>query len=116
MNVTDVINLTPHNINIMDDDNRVILIVEPEEQTARIAATTGRVGTINHSGEVDIPVSESQFGEPVNLPNPINGAIFIVSRLLVAALPDRTDLYFPNEIVRDDRGVVLGCKSLSRSA
>ena len=56
MNVTDVINLTPHNINIMDDDNRIILIIEPEEQVARIAATTGRVGIINHSGEVEIPV------------------------------------------------------------
>ena len=37
---------------------------------------------------------------------------YIVSQLVKSALPNRSDLLVPAEMVRDEKGVILGCKSL----
>ena len=42
------------------------------------------------------------------------GVFYIVSQLVKNALPDRTDLLVPAEVVRDGNGNIIGCKSLGR--
>ena len=37
---------------------------------------------------------------------------YIVSQLVKSALPNRSDLLVPAEMVRDEKGAILGCKSL----
>ena len=37
---------------------------------------------------------------------------YIVSQLVKSALPNRSDLLVPAEMVRDEKGMIIGCKSL----
>ena len=59
-----------------------------------------------------MPLTETSFGDVVDLPAPAPDTLYIVSRL-VATAANRDDLVVPNGIVRDDNGNIIGCKSLS---
>ena len=68
-------------------------------------------------GEVEgLTLARTEFGEPVNLPAPVPGTLIIVSQLVQSALPERTDLVVPAELVRDGMGRVIGCASLGLSS
>lgn len=104
-----VINLTPHSIIIVDDNGEELHTIEASDIIARVSVSTERVG------EVDgIPVSTSVFGDVEDLPAPVPGTIFIVSRMVAVAASDRNDLYIPNETVRDEAGRIIGCRSLAQ--
>lgn len=103
-----VINLTPHPITICDGAGAVLKVIPPSGQVARLAAKTVRTGqTVD-----DVPLSRTEFGEPDGLPEPEAGTLLIVSQLIKSALPERTDLAVPAEVVRDEKGVIIGCQSL----
>ena len=104
-----MINLTPHEINFVDGNGTLLLTVEPSGQLARVSVRTGTVGEIG-----GIPVTQSVFGEVEGLPAPEDGTIYIVSALVAGRVPDRRDVFIPNESVRDDKGRIVGCKSLGR--
>ena len=106
-NMKTILNYTPHSITVVGDDGQVIRTY-PSVGVARFKTTIARVDTIN-----DIPVTKTLFGEPDGLPNGSSGVYYIVSGLIKSALTDRTDLLSPGELVRDDQGNVIGCKSLS---
>lgn len=100
-------NLTPHAINIVDSEGRNIKTIEPSG-LARVAAVTVAIG------EVDgIPLTRTEFGEVEGLPEPEDGTVFIVSALVKQRVPNRHDVVIPNELVRNEKGVIIGCKSLS---
>lgn len=103
-----VINLTPHKVRIINDENKTIRIIAPEDNPARCKQETVPSGYFN-----GIPLSATTFGEVYNLPEPKEGTRYIVSRLVLAACPDRSDLLVPNELVRDENGQIIGCKSLA---
>lgn len=100
-------NLTPHAINIVGENGEIVRVVEPEEKPARLKMSTERKGNA-----LGIPLSMSVFGEPENLPAEEDGVLLIVSQLIKSALPVRRDLVVPAEIVRDEKGNIVGCKSL----
>lgn len=52
----------------------------------------------------------------VDLPDPEPGTLLIVARPVADAVTDRHDLAYPHRAVRDDRGVVVGCRALGRPA
>ena len=65
------------------------------------------------AGEVNgIALSRVTFGEVTGLPDPVEGTLYIVSALVRSALPARTDLASPGDLVRDAAGAVIGCKGL----
>ena len=101
-------NLTPHAINIILDDGNAITI-EPEGIIARVSVSTASEGSIN-----GIPITVSVFGEVENLPDSNDTDIFIVSSIVASRVPDRRDIFIPNESVRDEKGRIIGCKSLGR--
>ena len=104
-----IINLTPHAIIFVGNDGTVIKTVEPSGAVARL--TTRTITT----GEVDgIPVTETVFGEIEGLPEPTPNTVFIVSSLVAGRVPDREDVFIPNESVRDEKGRIVGCRSLGR--
>jgi hypothetical protein len=47
----------------------------------------------------------------VDLP-PETGDIYIVSNIVRQAFPDRKDLASPGDLIRDENGIVIGCKNL----
>src|SRR5690606_31963979 len=59
-------------------------------------------------------VTETTLGELEGLPDPADGVIYVVSRLVAEAAPHRDDLYFPGRLLRDEAGRVVGAESLAR--
>lgn len=109
-----IINLTPHSINVIGDDNSVAITIEASGNVARCSQTIDIVDTISVNN-IAIPVSSSSYGEVVDLPASQDGVCYIVSRLVMSACPNRQDLLVPNDLVRDEAGRVIGCRSLANN-
>ena len=109
-----IINLTPHSMNVIGDDNSVAITIEASGNVARCSQTIDIVDTINVNN-IAIPVSSSSYGEVVDLPAPQDDTYYIVSRLVMSACPNRQDLLVPNDLVRDEAGRVIGCRSLANN-
>lgn len=103
-------NFTPHEINLLDENQQVILTIQPEETPIRLSQSTVQVDEI-----AGVAITETQFGETQGLPEQQEGVYLIVSRLVLSANPERSDLLVPNQLVRDDNGRILGCQSLARN-
>ena len=109
-----IINLTPHSVNVVGDDNSVDITIEVSGNVARCSQTINTVGNIIVNN-VAIPISSSSYGEVVDLPAPQDDTYYIVSRLVMSACPNRQDLFVPNDLVRDEAGRVIGCRSLANN-
>ena len=103
-----IMNLTPHSISFCDTEGTVILTVEPSGQLARVSCKTVMTGE-SFNG---IPVTKTVYGTVEGLPEPKDGTVFVVSSLVAARVPDRGDVFIPNESVRDENGRIIGCRSL----
>ncbi|MFP4017957.1 MAG: hypothetical protein ACLFUH_01800 [Bacteroidales bacterium] len=106
---TQIINKTPHPVVILDDENNVIQIFE-SQGTIRLSSRTERIDQFGN-----IPISKTEYGEPEGLPDIVPETLYtyyIVSQLVKNALPNRPDLLVPAEVVRDEKGNIIGCKSL----
>lgn len=108
MSAQRIVNLTPHSLNVVMPDGN-IRVIAPSGGVARVSTQS------SSDGDVDgIPVSTSVFGDLVGLP-PIKDSVFlVVSRLVLEAAGKRRDLLAPGELVRDEKGAVVGCRGLSR--
>ena len=103
-------NFTPHNVVIVIDELEKIVI--PSDGIARVTETKTAAPSIDVDG-VAVETFVSAFGEVENLPPQEEGIMLIVSAL-VASAAKRDDLLVPGELVRDDGGNIVGCKSLRR--
>lgn len=100
--------MTPHPITIVDVENKVIKSIPTSGNQIRLKVSTETLTeTI-----LGVPVSKTIFGEPEGLSDFVEGTYYIVSQLVKSALPSRTDLLVPAEVVRDSSGNILGCRSL----
>lgn len=126
-----LVNLTPHTINIY----RVADLVElgkpgsnqwglpygDAPQPIRVLPSEGTPATaprvaVNHvpAGAVDgVPCWRAEFGQPYNLPAPVEGTVYIVSALVASAAPDRKDLATVLGGVKDTAGRICGCVGLA---
>ena len=98
----EVVNLTPHAINVVGYEEIPSSGVVP-----RVAMQTKEAGFV-----AGLPVSSTEYGKVEGLPEKMEGVSFIVSKMLKDACPDREDLLYPAELVRDKEGNIVGCKSL----
>lgn len=62
-----------------------------------------------------LPRTQMRYGDVTGLPDAEPGTIYVVSQLVVGALPERADLAFPAGLVRDDEGTIIGFRFLARS-
>jgi hypothetical protein len=106
-----LINLTPHEITIVREDNKIVL--PPSGTIARVATTRRVVTTIEVDG-MTIPVHRVEFGQVENLPEPQPGTWYIVSAIVAQAAPGRDDLVIPDDAVRDEQGRIVGARALAR--
>ena len=102
-----IVNMTPHAINIVNENGIVVKVIEAIGNQIRLKATTEQIKELE-----GIKISTTVFGEPEGLPEYKEGVYYIVSQLVKSALPNRSDLLVPAEMVRDDKGNIVGCKSL----
>lgn len=102
-----IVNLTPHEVNFITDAGTIT--IPASGILARVTTKTVTVGEIN-----GIPVTSTEFGEVEGLPAPTPDTVYIVSSLVASRVPDRNDVFIPNESVRDENGRIIGCRSLGR--
>ena len=107
--MSNIINKVPHPVNILDEEGRIIKMFPKSMGMARLQQKTVRVGFIG-----EVPLSRTTFGPPTDLPLQSQGTFFIVSHLVKSALPHRTDLLVPSELVKDSSGQIMGCLSLDQ--
>ena len=97
----EVINLTPHAINVVGHGE-----IPAAGLIARVTTKTVPTGMI-----AGIPVVKTEFGEVTGLPE-MDGVYFVVSSIVKSAA-NRENLLVPGELIRDNKGNIIGCKSLS---
>lgn len=109
-----IINLTPHSINVVNDNHETITTFE-SEGIARVSCKSEVQGYFksNQSNLGGIPITRKIFGEVEGLPEEKPGVRYIVSSLVASAVPDRHDLLVPDGYVRDEKGMVIGCTALA---
>lgn len=105
--MTEIINTTPHAVNVVDTEGKVIRTFEPSRISVRLSAKTV------DAGELDgIRLTRTEYGNPEGLPEEADGVYYIVSAMVKSALPGRPDLLVSAEQVRDSEGRIIGCRSL----
>lgn len=107
-----LINLTPHVINLIPVDSKLIAI-EPSGIVARCSVQRAHVSDLEVEG-TKIPVNRTSFGAVEGLPAPEAGRGFIVSSLVAQAARGRDDLFVVDDTVRDDKGRIMGARALAR--
>ncbi len=110
--MTTIINLTPHKINIVDEEGDVIKVFE-SEGVARAAQKDVKIGMLE-----GIQIIETEFGEPIDLPEYDQGTYYIVSAITAkaASLSGRNtrDLLLTGKTVRNSDGQIIGCQALAK--
>lgn len=104
-----IINLTPHAINFLREDNSVLATIEPSGTIARASQTREAVGEVN-----GIVVNQCSYGSVTGLPDPQDGTIYLVSALTAQACPERSDVFITDDAVRDENGRIIGCRAIAR--
>lgn len=104
-----IVNLVPHDVVFVHEDHSIICIVPPSGMLARVTSRTKVIGSIN-----GIPVTTTEYDDVIGLPDSEEGTIYVVSSMVAQRVPNRDDVFIPNESIRDFRGVIIGCKSLGR--
>jgi hypothetical protein len=106
-----IINMTSHPIFVVkvleDGSTERTATFEPSGNTIRLKASIVAVGSL-----CGISTTKTVFGIPEGLPAFEEGYYYVVSQLVKSALPHRPDLLVPAEMVRDDKGFIIGCQSL----
>ena len=101
-----IVNLTPHSI--------TFILENGEKRTVLPSGIVARVGEISEFVTYydGIPVYRKRYADTENLPEPTEDTVLIVSAMVRLANPDRTDLVSPGDLIRNEDGVVIGCKGL----
>lgn len=97
-----VINLTPHAITL--ESSAGTKTYPPSETPARVSFTQ------TQTGEVDgFPIVKTSYGEITGLPAPAENTYYVVSMVVKAAAPNRTDLLCPDSgrAKRDANGNIM---------
>lgn len=101
------VNLTPHKLTILGDDDQVVKTID-SSGVARVDVQRTQVDSID-----GVPIYDSTYGDVDGLPDPQDDTMYVVSGL-VASATDRADVVSPGDLVRDDDGNVVGARGLTR--
>jgi len=131
-----LVNLTPHAINFIVSYNVEIYrdtIGTPKYITEERSYSLPPSGTVARckvdrqiidsivaqdisDWDITVPITKTRFGEVEveGLPEPEEDTIYIVSNLVAQAVPHREDVFFPDDLVRDEHGNIIGCRALGK--
>lgn len=110
-----LVNLTPHPVSIVTAAGAE-LVLAVGGQPARLNLPVVDVGHLEVPGGVVRITAVPAQGSVVDLPDPVPGRWLVVSRVVADACRHRNDLLFPDDLVRDEHGNVVGCAALSSFA
>ena len=103
------VNLTPHEIVVQKKDGTSIVAIPASGTLARVSQDRVQTG-VDVNG---IPYTDTVYGEVEGLPDPQPDTVYIVSGVLAQKV-NRPDVHFPDQLVRDELGHVVGCLSLGK--
>ena len=110
-----LVNLTPHPINLLveAENGEEGMLEIPSQGVARVSEIITPISRLPFEGVTALVVSK-QYGQVEGLPDtdPNHEIIYIVSLLVRASLSHRNDLVSPGELIRNDKGVIVGAKNL----
>ena len=105
VNGGNLVNLTPHPVNVILDGADDPITIAPSGVVPRVASTA----TVVAPGFIT-----STFGDVTDLPDPVPGKLLIVGAMVRTALPDRDDLIGPDTsptgAVRNADGQIVGVR------
>lgn len=104
-------NLTPHEVKIYKLNGTtpdLDVVIEAGETIARVSCEYIKVDKKVDGIDLYRPV----FGEVTGLPEYEKDVYLLVSTMVREALPLRSDLVSPGQLLRDDDGNVIGCLGL----
>lgn len=119
------VNLTPHQINVHNENGEPVKTIPPSGMVARVnvrgdVVTRSECGTLDYKG-VPFPIKSTKYGiprlekdgEPIPFPGVEPGVGYIVSTLYLG-LHSREDFFSPGPLVRDTGGNPVGCIGLTQ--
>ena len=109
----ELINLTPHAVMICNENGEVKVTIPASGELARVEQETVKTTTYFKEGDFTFPVTRNTYGQVYGLPEQKDDKAYIVSRQVADAAAGRTDLFVPNETIRNSDGVIVGCLSLA---
>lgn len=101
----EVINLTPHDVDICDEQGNIIRTYRASGFKARVSNRSEIVGYVD-----DVPIKANRSKITFGLPAPREGVLYIVSNTTLENNKDRKDLIAPVDKVYKN-GYVVGCMS-----
>lgn len=108
----EIVNCTPHELVLYAREGEERLRTWPPSPTpARIRELARPLPTRHGTAPLYRVAMRSEASA---LPGPEPGRRFVVSRVVAMLRPDRSDLLFPYDEVRDDTGRVIGCRAFGR--
>lgn len=111
-------NLTPHALSIVPMDLGLgcdPVTIPPTGIVARRSVIRrDDAGEGLGDGEHAFHVACESLGPVEGLPEPEDGIVYIVSRIVAEAVPHRRDVVAPGEAVRDSAGRIVGARGLIR--
>jgi len=109
-----LINLTPHDVTIkgmlLFPKSGTVARVEVEEVVVGVYRCVNEDNSMCHL-EGDIPVVSSVYGNVKGLPDYNGRDQYIVSAMVLERV-DRTDVFCPTDLIRDEAGVIIGANKL----
>jgi hypothetical protein len=122
-------NLTPHAVDLVQGDTRTTPVAVTGTRDVPAVyryPVDGPAPRVTTNESYDLPIHDdvnniyvdtvvSVLSDTItDLPDPQPGVILIVSRMTCEAKPQRTDLVYPEGIVRSPDGVPIGCRKFGR--
>lgn len=104
-------NLTPHEVKIFKLNGTtpdLDVVIEASDLVARVSCEYIKVDKKVDGIDLYRPV----FGEVIGLPDYEEGVCLLVSTMVREALSLRSDLVSPGQLLRNDKGEVIGCLGL----
>jgi len=109
-----LVNLTPHTLNILSANGGLVFKLEPSGNVARVSVFNDPMLDLDDKSMFvnGVPLFAQSVGDVVGLPEPQEGTFYVVSTLVRNAVPDRTDVFSPGDLKRDVGGQPVGCIGL----
>ncbi len=111
-----IINSTPHELVLYSQSGEKLRTWSKSPAPARVAEDIQPAHRIPSDGTI-VPMFRVNVDEnATELPDPIEGTYFVVSRVTAMHYPERSDFIFPFNEVRDETGRVIGCRGFASFA
>lgn len=115
-NLAGLCNFTSRKIHLYNEDETDCIVIPPHIDPSydRITTSFRPIEAVSYGETIDTAVYDIYHGNPRGLPDPVDKVLYIVSLPVALAYMHRTDVVIMHDLVRNEDGKVIGCKSFAR--